>query len=151
MAQAVCRWPHVVKARVRSQDSPYEIYGGQSGTRTGFSLDLFCFSLTLPFHQCSTPIFIYTLLLSEGQTDEAWEPSKKQCSFGKHWIEECSVFKGLKQIFKLMTSSLCSTAFLEDRIIPQNLKVLLLVSELKVYHRATFELIVAVNIHIIIF
>ena len=27
-------------------------------------------------------IFIFTLLLREGQTDEAWEPYKKQCCFG---------------------------------------------------------------------
>jgi len=26
--------------------------------------------------------FIYILILTEGQTGETWEPSKKQCSFG---------------------------------------------------------------------
>jgi hypothetical protein len=37
---------------------------------------------SVSFHQYCTPNFIYTLLSSEGQTGEAWEPSKKQCSFG---------------------------------------------------------------------
>jgi hypothetical protein len=32
--------------------------------------------LSESFHQCTTLIFIYTLLLSEGQTDETWEHSK---------------------------------------------------------------------------
>ena len=44
-----------------------------------FFSECFCL-LWLSFRQCSIPIFIYTLLLSEGQR-EAWEPSKKQCSF----------------------------------------------------------------------
>jgi hypothetical protein len=34
-------------------------------------------------HQCAILISIYMLLLPKGQTGEAWEPSKKQCSFGK--------------------------------------------------------------------
>jgi len=38
--------------------------------------------LSLSSHQCSIPTFIYTLLLQEGQMGEAWEPSKKQSSFG---------------------------------------------------------------------
>jgi len=33
-------------------------------------------------HRCSVLIFIYTLLLPEGQTGEAWKPSKKKCFFG---------------------------------------------------------------------
>ena len=36
------------------------------------------FPLAVPFHQRSTPSFILTLLLSEGQAGEAWEPSNKQ-------------------------------------------------------------------------
>jgi hypothetical protein len=33
-------------------------------------------------NQYHSTIFIHTLLLLEGQMDEAWEPSKKQFSFG---------------------------------------------------------------------
>jgi len=33
--------------------------------------------LPLSFHQCCTLIFIYMLLLPEGQAGEVWEPSKK--------------------------------------------------------------------------
>jgi hypothetical protein len=31
-------------------------------------------------------VFIYILLLPEGQMGEAWEPSKKQCSFGNRGV-----------------------------------------------------------------
>ena len=41
------------------------------------------FPLSLSSHQCSILTFIYTLLLQEGQMGEAWEPSRKQSSFGK--------------------------------------------------------------------
>jgi len=34
------------------------------------------FPLSVSFHHCSTLIFIYMLLLAEGQTDAAWEPLK---------------------------------------------------------------------------
>ena len=37
---------------------------------------------SLTFHQCSVLRFIYTLLLSEEQTDEAWGLSKNHFSFG---------------------------------------------------------------------
>jgi hypothetical protein len=49
----------------------------QACNRTALPLPL-CVS----FHQCCTSIFNYMLLLPEGQTGEAWEPSKKQCSYG---------------------------------------------------------------------
>jgi hypothetical protein len=38
--------------------------------------------LSVYCHQCTTLIFIYMLLLPEGQTGEDKEPSKKQCSIG---------------------------------------------------------------------
>ena len=39
------------------------------------------FPLSVPFQQCSTLFFNYMFLLPEGQTGEAWEPSKKQRCF----------------------------------------------------------------------
>jgi len=41
-------------------------------------LQYFPFLLSVSFHQCCTPIFIYMLLLSEEQMGEAWEPSPEQ-------------------------------------------------------------------------
>ena len=32
--------------------------------------------------ECAVLIFMYELLVPEGQTDEAWEPSRKYCCFG---------------------------------------------------------------------
>jgi hypothetical protein len=64
---------------VRSQVTPCEICGGQSGTGTSL-LRLLRFSLSISFIQYSL-IFIYTLVVPERQKCEAWEPSKKQCSF----------------------------------------------------------------------
>jgi len=47
---------------------------------TMFLSQYFSFPLSVPFHQCSTPIFILLLFLSEGQTGEIWEPSETQWS-----------------------------------------------------------------------
>ena len=41
MAEEVSRWAVTTKAQVRSQVSPYEICGGQSGTGTGLSTSFF--------------------------------------------------------------------------------------------------------------
>jgi hypothetical protein len=38
------------------------------------------------------PLLPTYLLLPEGQTGEAWEPSKKQCSFGKRRALDRKVF-----------------------------------------------------------
>jgi hypothetical protein len=35
---------------------------------------------SVSFHQRFTLIIMYMLLLPEGQTDKAWEPSDKECS-----------------------------------------------------------------------
>jgi hypothetical protein len=39
------------------------------------------FPLKCDNYQRSTPIFIYMLILQEGDTGEAWEPCKKRLSF----------------------------------------------------------------------
>jgi hypothetical protein len=83
MAQAVSRWPLTTKFWVRSQSNPTEICGEQSGTGTGFFSSYIGFPLSVPLHQYSTLIFGYTLFLSEGQTGEALNPSKKAMLFRK--------------------------------------------------------------------
>jgi hypothetical protein len=50
MAQSVSRLPVSTDARVRSQTSTWEVFGGENGTRTGFSLN----SSTLPYRCHST-------------------------------------------------------------------------------------------------
>jgi hypothetical protein len=52
------------------------------------------FPLSVPFHQCSTLILIYMLLLPEGQWCRTWELSEKQRCFvnREHWIEKWFFF-----------------------------------------------------------
>jgi hypothetical protein len=89
MVRAVSRCPLTAEAQARSQDSPYQTCDGPSGTGTGF-LPVLQFSpvSSLPFHQRSTPIFIYMLLLPDGQMNEVWKPSKKQRSLANRgkWV-----------------------------------------------------------------
>jgi hypothetical protein len=76
MDYAVTGRPLTAESRVRSQVSPSEIYGGQSGTGTGFSLRVPWFSpvrIIPPMLHTLTLI----LLLSKGQVGEAWELSHK--------------------------------------------------------------------------
>jgi hypothetical protein len=54
MAQAVSRRPLIAEAWVRSPVSPCGIYGGQSGTGTGFSLSTSVF--TYQFHSTCAPL-----------------------------------------------------------------------------------------------
>jgi len=54
---------------LRFQAKSHDFYLGHSGTVSGFSPNI----LSVSFHQCSTLIFIYTLLLPEGRTGENWE------------------------------------------------------------------------------
>jgi hypothetical protein len=51
-----------------------------SGHGTGVSQESFGFPQSLSFHLCS--ILFYMLPVPKGQTDQVWEPSKNQCSFG---------------------------------------------------------------------
>jgi hypothetical protein len=48
----------------------------------GFCSECFVFPRSVPSHQCPILIFTYKLLSSQVQTGKAWEPSKKQRSFG---------------------------------------------------------------------
>jgi hypothetical protein len=59
----------------------------------------FCFPLSVSFHQCSIPIFIY-MFLPEGQTGEAWAPSKSSVvpEIGERWA-----YKHLRLVLKGLT------------------------------------------------
>jgi hypothetical protein len=61
----------LVEARVRSQASPCEICGGQSGTGIGYPPITSVFPVNV-VPKC--PTLILMLLLPQGQTGEAWEP-----------------------------------------------------------------------------
>jgi hypothetical protein len=50
------------------------------------------FLLSISFHQCFIPISIYVLILPEGKTGKAWEPSKKQYSFRNRGSVDREVF-----------------------------------------------------------
>jgi hypothetical protein len=75
MAQGASRRPLTAEARFRFRGNLCETRGGQRGTGTVLPLSVF-------YDHCSTLIFIFMLLLPEGPTGEAWEPSKKQVYFG---------------------------------------------------------------------
>jgi hypothetical protein len=67
--------------------------------------------LSVSSHQFATLIFIYMLLLPEGQTGEAWEPSEESgdlSEFGERWIEKhlsmCIAFRELNDV-------ICSSLF----------------------------------------
>jgi hypothetical protein len=53
------------------------------------SLPVLYFFLSVSFQQSPTHVFIYTLFLPEGQTGEAWEPSKNNAvsEIWEDWIE----------------------------------------------------------------
>jgi hypothetical protein len=53
MAQAVSRRPLTAESRVCARVNPCEIYGGQSGTETGFSPSSSVFTLSVSFHRRS--------------------------------------------------------------------------------------------------
>lgn len=76
----------------------------------------FSLSLRTSFHQCSRFIFTNAILLQEVQTDETWEPSKKQHFFGngENWLE-----KNLTLFYasKLDQGSLWISSILEQMLI----------------------------------
>ena len=60
MAQAISRKPLTAEAQVRSQESPCEICGGESGIGTGiFFPECLLLPLAVSSHQCSMLIIIY--------------------------------------------------------------------------------------------
>ena len=69
------------EALFRSQVIPREICSGQNNIGTGFSRSISGFLLLVLFHQYSIHIFLYTLFVAEGQTCQAWKPTKEQRSF----------------------------------------------------------------------
>jgi len=50
MAEGISCQNLTIEAQVQSQASLCEVYGGQSGTRTGASLSTFGFPLSVSFH-----------------------------------------------------------------------------------------------------
>ena len=71
-----------VQARDRSQVSPCEICGRQSGTSTFFLLGVSIFVLSVSVRHCSILIFIYLLLLPKRRMCLDWGPFRKQRCFG---------------------------------------------------------------------
>ena len=89
MAQAVSRCPFNAKTRFSSPVSPFKNRVGRRGTGTGsffFFFKYFGIPLSVSFHQSSTVIFVYMMLLP-GQA-EVWEnsESKPLPKIGDHWI-----------------------------------------------------------------
>lgn len=63
------------EARVPFVIRPYEILWWAKWHWGRQLSEYFCSSLAVPFRHCYLPVFIYTLLLPEGQADDSWEPS----------------------------------------------------------------------------
>jgi len=87
MDQAVSFPPPTAEVWVRSQVSMYEICGGQGDGGTGppAPYPYIDFPLPVLFHLCSVLICTYMLLLPDGETGKAWEPSKNPEQF---WVLE---------------------------------------------------------------
>jgi hypothetical protein len=81
LAQSVSRRSVTAEIRVQSQVSPGEICGGQSGTGTGFPSSISSFPRQYNSTSASYSSSCMCCIYEENKTGEAWEPSKKQCSF----------------------------------------------------------------------
>jgi hypothetical protein len=73
LAQIVSRRCLTTEDQARSWASQCEIYGGGCGWDT-FLPRHFYFPLTASFHQFSTLIFMFVLLLPKRQKAKTWEP-----------------------------------------------------------------------------
>jgi hypothetical protein len=81
MVQAISYRPLTAKAWVQYQSRPCVICSGCPWQRDRVFLRVLQIYLSVPFHESSIFVFIYTLLLPR-QTSETWVPSEQQCSFG---------------------------------------------------------------------
>jgi hypothetical protein len=77
VVQSVTRLRRKTEASVRSQFSPLCDLWWMKWQWDRFVSEYFVCRLSVSFHQCSVLIFSCMLLLTEGQTAEAWEPSRK--------------------------------------------------------------------------
>ena len=79
LAQVVSLWPVTTMIWIQSQPSPCGVCGEQICPLMGFfpNTDVF----PCQYHPTNSPYCVLISLLSEGQTGEAWEPSKKTMLF----------------------------------------------------------------------
>jgi len=80
MTHMISHWPVTVEARFRSQASVCVICDAKSGTGPCFSPSTSGFPSQ--YHSTNAPNWCSFIVVPEGQMGEAWEPSKRQCSFG---------------------------------------------------------------------
>jgi hypothetical protein len=96
VAQTVSRWPFMQESLFRSQVSLCETPGAQNGTVNGFTATNSVFPLSVSFHQPVFSIFIYMLLLSEGQTGAALHRNVH--------IYTSTVLRGLKVFWRICSA-----------------------------------------------
>lgn len=79
------------EARVPFVARPYEILWWAKWNWGRQLSEYFCFSLAVPFRHCCLLVFIYPLLLPEGQADDSWEPSSTAVLYRQsvRWTEKC--------------------------------------------------------------
>ena len=78
-----------VESRVPSQANVWRFVVDKVTLETGFPPST---SVFLCQYRSTNTSFICMLVLPEGQTGEAWDPSKKQCSFGNRETLDIKVF-----------------------------------------------------------